>query len=233
MRWLPNRVNAVVNYRTILEAFADTGLLLRGGFVPRPDDALDGTGAVVLIGNVGPSLWPAFMAGRRDEPDALDRWSKRVVDPVAAGLGAVAVYPNDQPYHPFQGWAQRAETVHPSPLGLLIHPQHGLWHAYRAALLFTEAVEGLPARLNAPSPCDSCAGRPCLTACPVAAFDGVTYDVSACAGHLGAGHDPKCADLGCRARDACPVAPDQRYGPAQIAFHMAAFVKARGHAVRR
>ena len=218
----------MISYQSIVSAFATTGLAVRGGFVPASADGLPGVRSVVLIGNAGLSMWPAFAAGRRDEPDPLDHWTKRVVDPIAADLGATAVHPNDKPFHPFQRWAQRAEPVHPSPLGILIHPVFGLWHAYRAALLFAEAVDGLLERTNSPSPCDSCVEKPCLTACPVSAFNGKVYNVVACAGHLRSGGPPDCPSLGCRARDACPVAPQHRYMDEQIGFHMAAFVRSRG-----
>ena len=143
-------------YAAILEAFAGTGLLVRGGFVARDDEALpagpDGNpaGAIVLLGNAGGDLWPAFSAGRRDEPHPLDEWARRTVDPAAARLDARTVYPNDRPWHPFQQWALRAEPVAPSPIGLLIHPDYGLWHAYRAALLLDEAPAG-PAAPDRPA----------------------------------------------------------------------------------
>jgi len=212
------------SYRTVVGAFAGTGLLVRGGFQPSEGE----TGSLVLIGNAGPEMWAGFAAGRKDEPDPLDAWTRRVVNPLARQLGADAVYPNDRPYQPFQSWAKRAEPVYPSPLGILIHPEYGLWHAYRAALRFPHILDGLPARKDMASPCDSCASKPCLSACPVGAFDGKSYDVEACAGHLRDGDVPDCANLGCRARDACPIATGWRYPPEQIAFHMAAFVKSRG-----
>ncbi len=200
---------------------------MRGGFELIDGEGPAGVVTIVLIGNHGPGLWAAFEAGCRAEPDPLDAWTKRVTDPIAARLGAVAVYPNDSPYHPFQRWARQAEPVHASPLGILIHPEWGLWHAYRGALLFAMPVAGLPVRAEVASPCGSCPSKPCLTACPVSAFDGVRYDVSACGAHLTTGRDPHCADLGCRARDACPVAPEMRYPDAQIRFHMTAFVRSR------
>ena len=41
-----------------------------------------------------------------------------------------ALFPFGGPPHfPFQQWARRAEPVHPSPIGLLIHPIYGLWHS--------------------------------------------------------------------------------------------------------
>ena len=183
---------------------------------------------VVLIGTVGGEGFENFQRQRRDEPDPMDRWAKRVIDPVAARLGARAAYPSDRPYLPFQRWAMRAEDVHPSPLGLLIHPEHGLWHAYRGALLFSGGIGGVPARSGRPSPCESCAEKPCLTACPVDAFTGTRYDVAACAAHLRTDAAPRCLTLGCRARDACPAGTSSRYGDAQVRFHMRAFAKARG-----
>ena len=106
-----------------------------------------------------------------------------------------------------------------------MHPDYGLWHAYRAALLFAEEI-ALPPRDDRPIPCETCAEKPCLTACPVGAFSGDGYDVPACAGYLASPDGFECLDGGCRARDACPVAADRRYAPDQIRFHMAAFKRA-------
>ena len=219
-----------MTYADLAAAFAGSGLIVRGGTVILDGEVPDGTRArvVVLIGTAGGEGFEDFQRQRRDEPDPMDHWAKRVIDPVAARLGAHAAYPSDKPYLPFQRWAMRADDVHPSPLGLLIHPEHGLWHAYRGALLFSGAVEGLPRRSEVSSPCESCAGKPCLSACPVEAFTGTSYDVAACAAHLRADTEPRCVTLGCRARDACPVGTSSRYGDTQIRFHMRAFARARG-----
>jgi hypothetical protein len=182
----------------------------------------------VLLGNAGGDLWRAFSAGRREEPHPLDSWTRRTVDPVAVRLGARAVYPNDRPYQPFQQWAMRAEPVAPSPIGLLVHPDYGLWHAYRAALLFDRAPEGLPARDDRPSPCSTCSGRPCLTACPVSAHSAETgFAVGPCEAHLRRDVEPRCMTVGCRSRDGCPVGREFRFPPEQVRFHMAAFLSAR------
>jgi hypothetical protein len=200
------------------------GLILRGGFHPEPDEpALEGAATVLLVGNAGPAMWKAFAPHIDGAPDPLNRWTKRVIEPLAARFGTRAVYPFDIDTPPFQRWALRSENVHPSPLGILIHPDYGLWHAWRAALLFSERV-ALPTRSLAPSPCESCAEKPCLSACPVGAFTGSNYDVSACATHI-ATPDADCHAIGCHARNACPVGTDWRYPPAQGRFHMAAFAR--------
>jgi len=219
----------------ITQSLAPHGLILRGGFHPATGDGVpplaDGspTSTMMLIGNAstgdGDPMWRAFAAarGRFTGADPLNDWTRAVVAPLATELGAEPLYPFGGPPHlPFQRWAQRAEPVAPSPLGLLIHPEYGLWHAYRAALAFAERLE-LPARGEAVSPCTRCGERPCLSACPVGAFSGAGFDAQACAAHLDSPEGSDCLEQGCRARRACPVAPARAHRPGQAAFHMRAF----------
>lgn len=206
------------------------GFTCLGGFLPEPSDAVpdidDGTapGCLVLVGNAGPSMWQAFRAAHPHGGTTLDDWTRTSIDPIAVRLGARALYPFDgPPYHPFQRWAWRTGAVFPSPLKVAIHPVYGLWHAFRAALLFAGPVAGLsPA--GAASPCESCAERPCLATCPVGAFDGTGYDVPACRTHVAAPDGDACLNGGCLARHACPVGQDYAYAPEQARFHMQAFL---------
>jgi len=117
--------------------------------------------------------------------------------------------------------------VHPTPIGPLIHADYGLWHAYRGALVFTGPVD-----LSGPdvrqSPCESCADKPCLSACPVNAIAHNAYDVPACTSHIASAAGRDCLDLGCRACLACPVGRAYAYEPAQAAFHMWKFLALHG-----
>lgn len=209
------------------------GLILRGGFHPVRADGVpvlpDGsaTRTVVLVGNAGRTLWWTFRGQRvplrRRHP--LDGWLEPVIREAATSFGAHPLFPRDgPPFPPIQRWAQRAEPVHPSPLGLLIHPEYGLWHAYRSALLFPEKLR-LPARENRPRPCDSCAAKPCLTACPVDAFDGQSFAVDACTAHVTGETGGACRNGGCLARLACPVGRSYVYHPEQARFHMGKFLE--------
>ena len=218
-------------YPDIVKAVEPTGFVVRGGFLVGPDDRVPDapggpTRTVVIVGNVGGSMWPRFRAEQPPGPDPLDTWTRAVLEPIAASLGAGFLHPSDEPFQPFQRWAQRADDVWQSPIGLLVHPDHGLWHAYRGALLFPIEVDGLPAVGARTSPCVGCP-QPCLSACPVGAFTPDGYEVDACAGHVRSGADPVCVDDGCAARRACPVGLADRYGPDQMRFHMRAFVGAR------
>ena len=177
---------------------------------------------VILIGNAGPDMFRRFA---RDGYDSMDEWTRAVVEPLAADLDARAVFPFDVPHLPFLSWARRGGAGHVSPLGLNIHPTYGLWHAYRAALLFPVEFD-LPRVAAGAHPCVSCAQKPCLSACPVSAFDGKNYDVETCGAHVNAGAN-ECMEGGCLARRACPIAVQYQYAKPQAQFHMQAFAKAR------
>ena len=225
------------------------GLVVRGGFDFDPGEVRPAgpSGAparcVLLIGHAGGAAWPHFSSwlGRQatKPADPLDTWSAEVIGAGAARFGARAVFPWEKPYQPFQQWAMRAEELRPSPLGLLIHPEYGLWHAYRGALLLeTEnPIQHVQASIH---PCDRCVEKPCLSACPVNAFAIDGFDVAGCRSYLDSiasqsdstsrstqKGGPDCMREGCRARDACPVGRGYRYPDAQVRFHMAAFVRAR------
>lgn len=212
-------------------------MAVRGAFHPLPEDHVpalpDGSqaGTLVLLGWTGGRQWPAFATAPEahdGRPHPLDRWSRRLIDAAAAALGAVPLYPfGGPPHHDFQRWALRAEAVARSPIGLLIHPDWGLCHAYRGALAFRQRL-ALAESADRPSPCAGCSERPCLTACPVAAFsDEGGYDVAACSEYLLQPAGAGCLTGGCAARRACPVRPPDPYSGAQTGFHMQAFLRAR------
>jgi hypothetical protein len=221
-----------LNFSTVEQAIVRTGFTPRGAFGPEPQDRVPhvapgvATRTLVLAGNAGPDMWRAFSAERDPARDSLDEWSRTKLTALAVELGAVALFPFTRPHLPFQRWAQRAEACHPSPLGMFIHPDYGLWHGYRGALAFPESLGGLPSDERS-SPCATCADRPCRDACPVNAFTDDGYDVAACVRHIATEAGRDCMELGCRARRACPVGTEHRYEPAQARFHMAAFLRAR------
>ena len=233
---LARRPGVRVPLADLTEVLARHGLRVRGGFAT--DGASDGdilavapwTQTVILIGNVGSELWDKSSAEIQalGDPDPLDRWTRSVIEPIAASVDGLALFPfAGPPYWPFQRWAERAEGVRSSPIGIQIHPEFGLWHAYRAAILLHHAV-ALPRQEQA-HPCDTCADRPCLTRCPVNAFSSAGYEVDRCVEHVVAvQYDVgSCSEVGCLARSACPVGTAWRYRPEHACFHMHAFVKAR------
>ncbi len=120
-------------------------------------------------------------------------------------------------------YARKAESLVNSRLGMLMHPKYGLWHAYRFAIALPFDIEidsGNPADV-----CATCPDQPCITACPVNAFEvEMEFDARACYTHLAAGQNTDCR-TGCQARLSCPYASGFRYQQAQTEFHMKAYIK--------
>lgn len=206
--------------------------LIRRGASFRPSQ--DSSHWSLLIGSAGNDFFDIFEGSDEyhdfcREPHAhanpLDRWSTRIISGLCDDLKnfvnsdehnlLYAVYPfNKNPSYPFQHWALLAEKVFYSPLGLLIHPRYGLWHAYRGALFFDSNHIAQPhesaQQSDSHSPCDDCRDKPCLHACPVHAFTHAGYDTQKCTQHL-ANPTNNCFATACLARRACPIAKNYAY----------------------
>lgn len=222
----------------IAERLRACGIEARGWFAVTRDecagtDIASGTPGL-LFGNHGGALWDAFSISPESAdglPDPMDRWTARVVKEALAGEeGAVAAFPFGSTAWPFQRWAKRAMGLESSPLGLLIHPEWGLWHALRVAVLFPGLDSDIALPRKPIHPCANCIEKPCLSACPVEAFSVSGFAVARCRSYLdsrlSSSSDSSAADCnrsGCAARDACPVGRQWRYPDAEIRFHMAAF----------
>lgn len=217
---------------SIMAALARDGLILRGAFNITDGEAtppgLSGAPvkSVLLVGQAGAEPWPHFLRWRENQPqiivNPLDTWSREVIGAVARDFGARTVSPSDKPYLPFQQWAMRAEGLRPSPLGILMHPKYGLWHAYRGALLFEDEIPVQPAEA-AIHLCDACVEKPCMKSCPVDAYSPTGFAYQSCLTHVRGPNGEPCRSGGCLDRNACPYGTAYRY-PAEVqAFHMAAF----------
>jgi len=208
-------------------------------------DEIPDHGRLLLFAAAGSQLWLNLLADLKDkgsgaestsirpvsqsaQPDwhaadthAVDEFSGRVVVQAASEyLSAYQchlLYPGDTKIllpalGEYLGWSS------PSPLGLGIHPEFGLWFAYRV-LCWTDApLDASPKVEGLPSPCESCVSKPCISACPVAAVSATEqFDLRACA-EFRLQPDAICADR-CLARLACPVGADYRHSPAQHGYH--------------
>ena len=226
----------------ILDCASQYGLVMRGGFAVAergnvPDIGTHAAQSLVLFGNAGSSLWECFSTSGEyldGNPNPLDLWSERIGKLIARRFGGLALFPfGGPPYRPFLQWAAKSEALYPSKLGMLIHPQYGLWHAYRFAIALPTVPEGMVeagtgAKTEAKAVadqdiCAKCPDQPCLDNCPVDAFSGQYYDVERCYGYLGADPQNSCLSRGCAARLACPQGLQFSYRPDHARFHMAAF----------
>ena len=98
---MSKRVDIVV----IESALHGVGLVSRGGFHPRPEDAVPlmpggtETGTIILAGNVGHAMWRRFQqatsGSTQDHP--LNSWTRELLDAIARHFGAHAMFPFDGP----------------------------------------------------------------------------------------------------------------------------------------
>lgn len=181
---------------------------------------LDEYRRLVLLGHGGQRLWKALQAQGMETADPVDHYSaaltRRFIRDYLDDAPTHWLYP-DTPYLiPLQQLGEWANWAHPSPLGLGISPVYGVWFAYRAAFLIDADLPLLRHSL-APSPCDSCLDKPCVTACPAGAVRMASFDVMGCARHR-LRPESSCADR-CLARMACPYFPEHRYTLTQIQYH--------------
>jgi hypothetical protein len=202
-------------------------LAVMGGFHAKDDASLPkGAQTLLLIGPAEPRFWPHLKAQpewQSGAADPIDRWSRRVIGEIAYAAQAEAIFPfGGAPWHPFYQWALRSGRAWDSPVRLLVHDQMGLFASYRGALALRDALTLPP---SAENPCDTCATKPCLTACPVQALSSGGYDLAACHDFLDKSNGADCMNHGCNARRACPVSQAYARLSEQSAFHMRQFHK--------
>lgn len=211
----------------VAQAAAGERLALLGALHPTADDlAPNGCNTLVLLGPAEPGFWPHFTASpewQDGRADPMDRWSTRVIGKLAEQVDAAPLFPfGGPPYQPFFRWALASGHAWQSPVSLLVHARAGLMVSYRGALAFDERLELPP---NPPAPCEVCADKPCLTACPSGALTQAGYDVPKCHAFLDTADGARHLQQGCKVRRACPVSQSYARMEEQSAYHMSMFHK--------
>jgi hypothetical protein len=92
-----------------------------------------------LLGHGGRSFWQALQSAGMQGSDPVDTFVisqvKYWLDTYIGQVDYMVIYPNADLLAPLIKLGTLAGWHHPSPLGLGINAQYGLWFAYRAALL--------------------------------------------------------------------------------------------------
>jgi len=187
---------------------------------------LSETQHLLLIGNYGNVLWQVMPKEYLTQEHPVDGYTADCItrllqDRLSAGSWSLLFPQNPSVVSvSLQALGRLAGWHYPSPLGIGINQNTGLWFAYRAVVALNVALEDvLMQRMpDAESPCISCEYRPCLTACPAGALEvGKPPDLSACVSHRVTA-ESSCAST-CVARVACPVATQWQYKSDQLAYY--------------
>ena len=218
-----NLHKAAANLAAISGAANSFGLEVFGTFHTTPDEGF-GAGTMVMFGPNGPKFWPTFKGSFEYADgltDPIDRWSKRVLTDIAKRFSGTTHFPfGGPPYAPFYTWALRTGRAWQSPVQLLVHDKAGLWASYRGAIHFDEEFAN---EVPKASPCQTCLGKPCLTACPVGALNENRYEVASCHSFLDQPRGTSCMQNGCKVRASCPVSVAYERANDQSAYHMKVF----------
>jgi hypothetical protein len=210
-----------------LQAVFDLGALPPG--IADDLHAFDPEGSfrqLILIGHGGRVLWDAIRAAGFESPNPVDDFSVAMVrawfDVHCAGHAFRLVYPGDGRV-PLQALGRLAGWHHDSPLALGITARWGTWFAYRVALLADTALPQTPAWTE-PSPCATCAEKPCIAHCPGNALASGVFTLERCVRQRTLPESDCRAS--CSARLACPVGAEYRYDAEQMRHHYLASLRA-------
>ncbi len=215
-----------------LDWLADRGLNLAA--VLRTDETLDAAPrlaaeldrfpSLLIVGSTGRAMWRSIQErGFAERPDPVDEHAlaalQGFIERFTSGVAARIAWPDPAASGevPVSLLGRLAGWSHRSPMGLGVHPRHGLWTAYRGVILLGAPFAARVEPASEP-PCDACVDRPCIPACPSGAVGGADGLAVVTCFDERTRPDSGCAD-GCLARAACPVGPDSAYGAAQIAHH--------------
>ena len=182
---------------------------------------------LLLIGNYGNALWQTMPASYLSRQHPVDSYTADCVTRMLERQIPIDSWSLLFPQTPeniklsLQQLGALAGWHHPSPLGIGINKDQGLWFAYRAVVALNVALNDAKAgqvQWSRESPWLTCEQAPCLTACPASALKlKENPDLNACAGHR-LTDNSSCAST-CIARVACPVAPQWQYQSDQLAYY--------------
>lgn len=194
---------------------------------------LPGARSILVLGSGGGALWDALLAELRADPrrlaeeaHPLDAFVERRVRQADAELGErprrwFFAAASAELHLDFRVLASLAGLGRRSRLGLLLHPEYGVWLGLRAACFLTEPLA--PTGPLSGDPCEACPA-PCIPACPGEAFPGGHWHVDPCSAFHAA--SPACTSS-CAARSACVASPHARYDADEYLYH---YDRARGRA---
>ena len=127
---------------------------------------------LILLGNQGRDFWTALQRRGMHGAHPVDQFVTECVTAWMNGpLQAHAwrqVFPGEHPVG-LQRLGTLAGWHHVSPFWVGVDAVWGSWFAYRAVLLANTQLP-LTAQRTTPPPCDSCASKPCIKACPASAL---------------------------------------------------------------
>ncbi len=127
------------------------------------------TKTLCLIGNGGKSLWENLPHPIDVKTNPIDFFTQNKMQEFAKNSlndEIEILYPNDSYTMPLQKIGRAMNLCTQSPIGIDIHPEFGLWFAFRGIFLTSEEMPIFKME-KSPAPCDSCSKKTCLNSSDV------------------------------------------------------------------
>jgi epoxyqueuosine reductase len=177
---------------------------------------------LILIGHAGTQFWRSLndnVVDVLDQAHPIDTFTVDVVQKFLQteypSVDYEIVYPGAYTLS-LQELGKLAGWHHASPFMVGVNSHFGSWFAYRALVLANTDLPVTPEHISA-SPCLTCEGKPCISACPPGALNDGKFNLEKCIGYRQQ-DDSQCKTT-CLARRACPVASEHRYTNEQMQYH--------------
>ena len=213
--------------QSVCATLANQGFNLTGVTDGQPyQEHLPDCQSAVVFANGGTLFWERFIEDITANPEHFTEHQHPIDDFVLRCLEAVDPAPentrrwitcseNATVFLDFRILAERAGIGHQSPVGLLIHPEYGLWVSLRMVLLTTERISRTD--LTTDSPCTDCEAKPCVSACPAGAVSiSAGWSVQKCASFHR--ESTVCEGI-CHSRRYCPIGRQHRHSRLQHLYH--------------
>lgn len=176
---------------------------------------------VLLLAASGTEVWRSMReSGHAKGDNPVDDYSRdlvcRVLSEHFGGRSFDIAYPGAG-VAPLMALGEYLNWTWPSPLGLGIHGERGLWFAWRVLVRIDLDVPSTTPVVSE-SPCLSCKTQDCVSACPAGAVSiDESFELNRCFDFRVKENSPCAAS--CLSRLACPVAREHQYDPRQFEYH--------------
>lgn len=186
---------------------------------------LDGCQSIIVFANGGTELWDSFINDITQRPQNLSKHEHPFDDFVHRLIQEADPNPpstrrwircadTEETFIDMRPLAQNAGIGTHSHMGMLIHPEYGLWVGLRGILLTTEYIP--PSSQLSANPCSTCIEKPCISSCVGNAVTKMGWNIQLCAEtHT---TSQKCS-IQCASRLACPIGIKHKHSPLQHMYH--------------
>lgn len=177
--------------------------------------------SIIIIAHGGKELWRHLVHPLKEENDPIDNFSINAMRDFGSDAlegDYKILFPLNSIVLPLQKLGRELNLSRPSPLGLDINFDFGIWFAFRGVMITKKNIPSILSD-SFQSPCISCETKDCVANCPVGATSlSLNFNLKAC-GEFRFKESSDCADR-CLARISCPYKSEHRYELEQTKYHM-------------